>query len=85
MSEENVELVRRIFDAYERKDFATLFAYYDAEIEWRIDERVRGPFGDFESVYYGHDGVRAFWRVGGLRLGRRSASTTRSSSTPETP
>jgi ketosteroid isomerase-like protein len=62
MSEENVEVVRRINAAYERRDFDTLFASYDPEIELHIDERLRRGLGDFDPVYYGHDGIRAFWR-----------------------
>ena len=33
MSEENVEVVRRIVDAHQRGDFATVFEAYDPAIE----------------------------------------------------
>jgi ketosteroid isomerase-like protein len=62
MSQENVEVVRAIIDAHGRRDFDAVFAKYDPEIEWHI-ERVKAPASDFEPVYHGHEGVRAFWRV----------------------
>ena len=67
MSQENVEIVRQAMNAYERRDLATLFAFYDREIEWHIGRlmaQVMGgrQVGDFDPVYYGHDGIRAFWR-----------------------
>ena len=34
MSKENVEVVRRIVDAHQRGDFASVFAAYDPAIEW---------------------------------------------------
>jgi uncharacterized protein len=61
MSRENVEVVRRVIEAHNRGDFATVFAAYDPGIEWHI-ARVGAPVGDMEPVYYGHEGVRAFWR-----------------------
>jgi ketosteroid isomerase-like protein len=54
MSEENVEIVRRGYEAFAtgRVDFDLL----DPEIEWR------GPreFADLAEPYYGHDGVRRY-------------------------
>jgi ketosteroid isomerase-like protein len=61
MSEENVEIVRGIIDAHERGDFDAVFAGYDPEIAWRLSPEF-ARVSDFESVYYGHEGVRAFWR-----------------------
>jgi ketosteroid isomerase-like protein len=60
MSQENVELVRRVFEAHGRGDFTAVFAAYDPEIEWHV-LRV-AEFG-FDPVYVGHDGVRTFWRL----------------------
>jgi ketosteroid isomerase-like protein len=70
MSQENVEVVRAAMDAYERRDFGTLFASYDPKIEWHIGRLMAqatgsgevGEIGDFDPVYYGHDGIRDFWR-----------------------
>jgi ketosteroid isomerase-like protein len=59
MSEENVEVVRRHFEAWNRRDLPTWLALYrsDAEIDW---SRARGPF---KGVYRGHDEHEAFWDV----------------------
>jgi ketosteroid isomerase-like protein len=61
MSQENVEIVRAVIEAHDRGDFDAVFAAYDPGIEWSI-EATMAPVGDFEPVYHGHDGVRAFWR-----------------------
>jgi ketosteroid isomerase-like protein len=49
MSQENVELVRRIYDAFLRGDLAAMLAGLDPEIEWRSIE-------DTEDRH-GHQGV----------------------------
>ena len=61
MSRENVEIVRRVFDAVSRRDSATAFALYDPDIEWDVS-RVR--WGDFTGpgVYHGHDEMRRVYR-----------------------
>lgn len=62
MSRENLEIVRAVVDAHNREDFAAVFAAYDRGIQWDVGQ-VLAPTSDFEPVYYGHEGVRAFWRV----------------------
>jgi ketosteroid isomerase-like protein len=59
MSEENVEIVRRGIEAWNRRDLQTLMAPYrsDAEVDW---SRSEGPF---KGVYRGHDGVQTFWNL----------------------
>jgi|SRR5215211_2726855 len=61
MSRENVEVVRRMFDAAGRRDSATVLSLYDPEVEW---DNSRGPFSDLfgREVYRGHEGVRRFFR-----------------------
>jgi ketosteroid isomerase-like protein len=39
MSRENVELVRRLYDAVSRRDDTTVFTLYDPDIEWD-DSRI---------------------------------------------
>src|SRR2546421_934953 len=58
MSEENVELVRRLYEAFETRDNVWPFEVYGPEIEWYSGFDGLG----FEQVYRGHDGVRAYWR-----------------------
>ena len=62
MSRENVETVRRVIDAHDRGDFTSVFAAYDPSIEWRLAPGW-AIASDFEPVYHGHEGVRAFWRA----------------------
>jgi ketosteroid isomerase-like protein len=62
MSKENVEIVRGIIDAHERGDTDAVFSKYDPEIEWHLST-VFASASEFDPVYYGHDGVRTFWRT----------------------
>jgi ketosteroid isomerase-like protein len=59
MSEENVELVRRLLEMFANRDHEAVFAFYDPEIEWIVSPEV--GLG-LEGVYRGHDGVRRYWR-----------------------
>jgi ketosteroid isomerase-like protein len=58
MSEENVEIVRRHFEAWNRRDLVTLLALWrsDAEVDW---SRSRGPL---KGVYRGHCELETFWK-----------------------
>jgi ketosteroid isomerase-like protein len=60
MSQENVEIVRGLHEAFARGDNDTPFSVYDPEIEW---DMTRLPLPGEESVYHGHDGVRRYWRA----------------------
>jgi ketosteroid isomerase-like protein len=62
MSRENVELVRRVYDAAARRDGATVFAAYDPEVEWDVS---RSPMARLVGggVYRGRDGLRSFFRA----------------------
>jgi ketosteroid isomerase-like protein len=64
MSEENVELVRRLLDMFARRDHEGVFEFYDPDIEWdaKNPSGLAGPLGDLEGVYRGHEGVRTYWR-----------------------
>jgi ketosteroid isomerase-like protein len=57
MSQENVEIVRRHNEAWNRRDLTTLLDLWrsDAEIDW---SRSRGPL---KGLYRGHDGLKTFW------------------------
>ena len=58
MSQENVEIVRRSFDAWNRRDLTTWLTLYhpDAEVDW---SRSRSPF---KGMYRGHREMEAFTR-----------------------
>ena len=58
MSQENVELVYRILDAFNRRDLGTFLGLIDPEVEFTTRVvRVEG-----EPHYHGHDGIRDWWQ-----------------------
>ena len=58
MSEGNVEIVRKAWEAWSRADMAALFEFYDPEVEWDVTHSYVPDMG----VFHGHDGIRAFFR-----------------------
>ena len=59
MSQENVDLLRRGYEAFSRGDFKGWLAVLDPEVE--LDERYVAPDA---AVYRGHDGVRRWLQRG---------------------
>src|ERR1044072_9876569 len=61
MSQENVEIVRRVYEAAARGDTETVLELYDPDVEW---DSYRSPVGTLmgRGLYHGHDGLRAFFR-----------------------
>ena len=55
MSEENVEIVRRMMDAWSRRDLEAAIEMLHPEIEWRLTLTPGGPEG---TAYRGVDGIR---------------------------
>jgi ketosteroid isomerase-like protein len=80
MSEENLEIVRELFDAFDRRDHEAAFEYYDADIEWDASRAADGGASDVAGVYHG---TRASGSTGadGCRPGRTSKPPTSSSRT----
>jgi ketosteroid isomerase-like protein len=58
MSQENVEVVRRWVEAWNRGELDQMLAPFHPEVEWRPS----GAFPGLDPVYRGHDGFRRFWR-----------------------
>jgi ketosteroid isomerase-like protein len=58
MSEESVEIVRRVYDAASARDVETVLALYDPEVELDVS---RLGLADL-NVYHGHDGLRSLFR-----------------------
>ena len=56
MSQENVEIVRRVADAYNRRDVGAMLDELHPEIEWYPWLQVQ--LGGEATVYRGHQGVR---------------------------
>ena len=61
MSQENVDVVRRIYDAAARRDDSTPFEFYAEEIVWDLTNTRRAVLFT-QAVYHGHGGVRQAWR-----------------------
>jgi ketosteroid isomerase-like protein len=68
MSQENVELIRAILEAYRNPELVALLAsgeldlsWVDPEIEWDAS-RLTEMIPDLAEVYHGHEGVRTYWR-----------------------
>ena len=59
MSEENVEIVKRAYDAWNADDLDAWLAEFDPEAEWHtaIEQALEGK----KSAYRGHDGLRKAW------------------------
>jgi ketosteroid isomerase-like protein len=61
MSQENVEVVRRIYDAFAGRDDATPFELYAEDIVWDVSNARRSALYA-KTIYRGHEGVRQVWR-----------------------
>jgi ketosteroid isomerase-like protein len=59
MSQENVEVIRAIYAAWDARDLDALLEVTDPEIEFWTS----GYFPDFEPIYRGHQGLRSFWEA----------------------
>jgi ketosteroid isomerase-like protein len=61
MWEDNIELVKRLADAWNRDDLAAFLDLCDPDIEWHTS--IEPYFEGTESVFRGHDGMRKFWEA----------------------
>ncbi len=59
MSQENVEIARRTFDAWNRDDLDAFLADLDPEVVWHTG--IEGTAEGEDTVFRGHDGVRQVW------------------------
>ena len=57
MSQENVEIVRRFYDSWNKQDLDGVLECADAEIEFDWSAS-RAPF---RGIYVGHEGLTRFW------------------------
>ncbi len=60
MSQEDVEIMRRLYEAIERRDSEAVLALYDPDVEWDMSGYPYGEMLDAHSR--GHAGLQAFWR-----------------------
>jgi ketosteroid isomerase-like protein len=61
MSQENVEVVRRIYDAWIAGDYETVVSAYDAEI--RLNPDPESSWVGMDEDYLGPEGVRRYLRA----------------------
>ena len=61
MSQQNVEIVRRGLEAWQRDDFESWLSGIDPDVEWLT--AVERGLGRAGSVYRGHEGMREFWNL----------------------
>jgi ketosteroid isomerase-like protein len=61
MSQENVEVVRQVYEAVARHDREAVLALYAADVVWDFS---RSPIGEAmgRKTYRGHAGLRDWWR-----------------------
>jgi ketosteroid isomerase-like protein len=57
-SSEKIEVVRRVFETFERKDLGAALEVLDPDFEWDYS-RSRGPE---QGIYRGREQVSNFWR-----------------------
>src|ERR671918_2716699 len=62
MSQENVEIVRRVFDAVAHRDRASILALYDPEVEVHFSPGTLADRMGETDAFRGHEGLRAFDR-----------------------
>ena len=67
MSKENVELVRTLTEAWQRRDQEETLDFVDPDVEWDAT-RLSETIPDVAGVYQGHDGVRTYWRRSGIEI-----------------
>lgn len=67
MAEDYVDLVRKLWDAFERGGIDAVVEIADPDVEWE-------PYGGRGTVYRGHDGLRAFMQA---RAGRAEETDAR--------
>jgi ketosteroid isomerase-like protein len=66
MSQESVDLVKRLLQMFARREHEAVFAFYDTNIEWDASnfggDVASGVPDDLQGIYHGHEGVRTYWR-----------------------
>jgi ketosteroid isomerase-like protein len=63
MSQENLEVVRRVYDAWNRHDLDAFLSFVHPDAEWGGDDAATDLFLGVKSVYVGREGVREWWNA----------------------
>jgi ketosteroid isomerase-like protein len=59
VSQEQVEIVRRLTEAWQRDDFEAWLSLIDPDVAWLMG--IERPFGS--NAVHGHEGAREVWTV----------------------
>jgi uncharacterized protein len=59
MAEENLEIVRQVYEAAARRDTETILALYDPDVE--LDASALGIEGRGGGTFHGHEGLRSLF------------------------
>jgi ketosteroid isomerase-like protein len=62
MSQENVEIVRRVYEAAARRDTAAVFSHYDPDVEWDGSQSRWAEVLQATPHFRGHKELRRFFR-----------------------
>ena len=62
MSQENLEIVRQVYDAVARRDAESVLALYDPDVEVRFAPGTLADRIGEAGSFHGHEGLRAFDR-----------------------
>jgi uncharacterized protein len=62
MSQENVEIVRRLYEAIARHDVDAILPLYDPEVEADFSQSPQGGLTGGAVIYQGHEGIRRMAR-----------------------
>jgi ketosteroid isomerase-like protein len=62
MSQQNVEIVRRVYEAAARRDTAAVFSLYDSDVEWDGSQSRWAEVLQATPRFRGHEELRKFFR-----------------------
>jgi uncharacterized protein len=62
MSQENVEVVRSVYEASARGDSRAVLAFYDPDVVFDVTHGAVGEVAG-RTVHHGHEGLRSFFRA----------------------
>ena len=62
MAQENVEIVRRVYDAVARRDTKSVLELYDPDVELHTSRSAWRELDEGGEVHRGHEGLRASFR-----------------------
>jgi ketosteroid isomerase-like protein len=62
VSEENVQIVRRVYEAAARRDPEAVLSLYDPEVEWDTSHHPMAQISSGLGIRHGHEELRSWFR-----------------------